>query len=226
MHAWISQDTAHMHSCGTTVLVRPVCLWRPPPHTPFRPLEDHPRKGRCHPTGHVAPQTTLRTRFPSPNVLLGPPEDFPKAPEGFLRVWPVTLTKPIKRMASGGTGYPSPPVPGDVGSLTNGMGRGNSERREHPGSATQMSGRLFAVKNDLFLSACRGPHMAPSWSYSNIGSMKVRQIGGVLGVNLPTQTTLGPTRGSRHPGQAFFICHRDPSNTPREVWQHWGPTRM
>ena len=139
-------------------LVRPVCFMRLPSHAPFRPPENHPGRGGASPTGPVAPQTTLRTRFLSPNVLLGLPDDFPKGSEGFLRVWLVTLAKPVKRMGTGRTGIPSPPVPGGVQLPVIGMGRGNLDHPKHPDYGTHVSGRLFMLKNDL-----RWPVAGPIW---------------------------------------------------------------
>ena len=100
------------------------------------------------PTVPGAPQTTLRTRFPSPKVVLGPSEVFQRGSEAFLVFWMVTLTKPVKRMATRRTHVPFPPVPSHVQVQTSEMGMVNSECPKHPFSATHASGRLFAVKND------------------------------------------------------------------------------
>ena len=84
--------------------------------------------GATTPTGPVS----LRTRFLSPNVLLRLPDDFTKASEGFLRVSSVTLAKSVKRMDTGRTGVPSPPVPGPVGFSAIELGRGNLDHPKHP----------------------------------------------------------------------------------------------
>ena len=126
--------------------------------------------------GHSSPKTThfcskmgigktenLLPRSPvvcgtCPAHLLGLPEDLPKVSEGFLRVWSVTIAKPVKLMDTRRTGIPSPPVPGCVGFPAIGVGRGNLDRPKHPDSGNHVSGSLFAVKNDI-----RRPVVCRTW---------------------------------------------------------------
>ena len=60
----------------------------------------------------------------------------------------VTLTKPVKRMATRQTHDPSHPVLSRVQIPPSEMGMVNSECPKRPFSATHASGRLFAIKND------------------------------------------------------------------------------
>ena len=60
----------------------------------------------------------------------------------------VTLTKPVKRMATRQTQDHSPPVPSCVEIPTSEVGMVNPECPKRPFSVTHASGRLFAVNND------------------------------------------------------------------------------